>query len=132
MIWLLDTNVLIRAARGQPPGVRNRLGEVSPEDVAVSSVSLAELWYAAEKSEHPARKRASWSEFLEPFEILPFDRPAAEQHARVRYALRRNPIGDRDLLIAAIALANGLTVVTQNTREFGRVPGLAMEDWSTG
>jgi tRNA(fMet)-specific endonuclease VapC len=69
--------------------------------------------------------------FLEPFEVLPFDHQAAEAYARARFELERvgRPIGERDLLIASIALARGLAVVTHNLSEFARVPGLKAEDW---
>lgn len=130
MDWLLDTNILIFAARDRPKAVRIRLQDLSPDDVAVSSIAIAELWYGAEKSDDPPRKREAWSKFLEPYSVLPFDRAAAEEHARLRYLLRHAPIGERDLLVAAIASANGLGVVTNNVAEFGRVPGLTVEDWS--
>lgn len=66
---------------------------------------------------------------MAPFQVVPFDREAAEHHGRLRFALRHRPIGERDLLIAAIAAANRLTVVTRNIREFGPVPGLRVEEW---
>ncbi|MFQ5744719.1 MAG: type II toxin-antitoxin system VapC family toxin [Acidobacteriota bacterium] len=130
MIWLLDTNVLIHAVRGRPAAVRSRLRAVSPQDVAVSSITVAELWYGAEKSPEPKRKREAWRLVLQPFEVLPFDGEAAEHHARLRHALRRQPIGERDLLIAAIAIARGLSLVTHNAAEFARVQDLHVEDWT--
>ena len=130
MGWLLDTNMLIFAARDRPREVRRRLQQVSPDDVAVSSIAIAELWYGAEKSEDPPKKREAWRKFLEPYTVLPFDRAAAEEHARLRFQLRHAPIGERDLLVAAIAIANGLEVVTHDVAEFSRVPGLSVEDWS--
>jgi len=129
VIWLLDTNVLIHAVRGRPLAVRTRLQQQSPDDVAVSSITIAELWYGAEKSDSPARKRAAWKAVIEPFQVLAFDRDAAEHHARIRHHLRHRPIGERDLLIAAIALAQDLILVTHNAAEFSRVPGLQVEDW---
>lgn len=129
MIWLLDTNVLIHAVRGRPPGVRAHLQRQSPDDVAVSSITIAELWYGAEKSVNPARKREAWRAVLEPFQVVAFDRDAAEHHARIRYLLRHTPIGERDLLIASIALAHDLTLITHNAGEFSRVPRLRVEDW---
>ena len=129
MIWLLDTNVLIHAVRGRPLAVRTRLQQQSPDDVAVSSITIAELWYGAEKSDSPARKRAAWKAVIEPFQVLAFDRDAAEHHARIRHHLRHRPIGERDLLIAAIALAQDLILVTHNAAEFSRVPRLQVEDW---
>ena len=130
MIWLLDTNVLIHAVRGRPPAVRAQLQRQSPDDVAVSSITVAELWYGAEKSVSPARKREAWKAVLEPFQVIAFDRDAAKHHARIRYLLRHRPIGERDLLIASIALAHDLTLVTHNAAEFSRVPQLQVEDWA--
>lgn len=129
MTWLLDTNVLIHAQRRRPAAVRQRLRAVSPDSVAISTVTVAELWYGIARSDDPDRKRELWSRFLAPFDVLAFDQAAAEIHGDLRFALRRQPIGERDLLIAAIALAKDLTVVTANTREFRRVPGLRVEDW---
>jgi tRNA(fMet)-specific endonuclease VapC len=130
VIWLLDTNVLIHAVRGRPPGVRAHLQRQGPDDIAVSSITVAELWYGAEKSVSPARKREAWRTVIAPFLVIPFDRDAAEQHARIRYLLRHKPIGERDLLIASIALAHDLTLVTHNAAEFSRVPRLRVEDWA--
>lgn len=130
MIWLLDTNVLIHAVRGRPLGVRAHLQQQSPDDLAVSSITIAELWHGAEKSSNPARRREAWKSVIEPFQVLAFDRDAAEQHARIRHHLRHRPIGERDLLIAAIALAHDLTLVTHNAAEFSRVPRLRVEDWA--
>jgi tRNA(fMet)-specific endonuclease VapC len=132
VIWLLDTNVLIHAVRGRPPAVRTRLQQQSPDDVAVSSITVAEIWYGAEKSADPERKREAWATVLAPFQVLAFDRGAAEHHARIRHLLRRRPIGERDLLIASIALACDLTLVTHDTAEFSRVPRLRVEDWVAG
>jgi tRNA(fMet)-specific endonuclease VapC len=130
MAWLLDTHTLIFAARDRPAAVRRRLEAVSPDDVAVSSVAVAELWYGCEKSQDPPRKREAWRVFLDPYVVLPFDRAAAEEHARLRHLLRHSPIGERDLIVAAIAVASELKVVTSNLAEFSRVPGLVVEDWS--
>lgn len=127
---LLDTNVLIHAQRGRPETVRRRLREASPGDLAICSVTVAELWYGAARSTDPDRKRTLWSRFLAPYEVLPFDRAAAELHGELRFALRHYPIGERDLLIAAIARTNERTLVTDNLSEFRRVPGLRVESWS--
>ena len=131
MTWLLDTSTIVAALRGHVE-VRRRLAAASPDDLTVPSVAVAELVYGAERSTDPMRARLVWREFVEPYVVVPFDRAAAEQHGRLRFALRAQPIGERDLLIAATALAHGLTVVTGNTREFGRVPGLAVQDWIGG
>jgi len=130
MTWLIDTNVIIQAQRGYPERVGSRLRASSPGDVVLTTITIAELWYGCARTPDPERKRALWSTFIEPYTILPFERPAAELHGELRFAMRHAPIGERDLLIASIALANDLIVVTSNTREFERVPGLSIEDWS--
>jgi tRNA(fMet)-specific endonuclease VapC len=77
-------------------------------------------------------RRMALDAFLAPFHLLPFDARAAERYVEARCALEAagRPIGERDLIIAATALSHGLTIVSSNTREFGRVPGLSVEDWS--
>jgi tRNA(fMet)-specific endonuclease VapC len=132
MKWLLDTNVLIHAQRGEPAAVRRRMQEQSPSDLALSAVTIAELWYGALRSAAPDVKRSLWLRVVEPYEVVHFDRAAAEMHAEVRYELRHTPIGERDLLIAASALAHDLIVVTSNTSEFSRIGRLRVEDWTAG
>ncbi len=132
MRWLLDTNVLIHAQRGTPPAVRRRLQEQSPDDLALSAVTIAELWYGALRSADPDLKRRLWSRAVAPYEVLPFGRETAETHAELRFELRHAPIGERDLLIAATAVAHGLIVVTGNTAEFSRIRALEVEDWTQG
>ena len=131
MTYLLDTNTCIAAMRKQQAALTAVL-RTDPGELAVAVMTVAELWFGARKSEDPARGRAIADAFLAPFAWLPFDAEAAERYASTRFALqaRGTPIGERDLIIAATALAHGLTVVTNNTREFARVPGLAVEDWS--
>ncbi len=131
MTFLLDTNTCVYAIK-RWPGVLERLQSLSPEDVAISSITLAELWFGAAKSSRPVRTRATVEIFLRPFTVLPFEREAAEAYAEIRLRLERagRPIGERDLLIAAIARSRRLTVVTHNLDEFTRVPGLPVEDWT--
>ena len=128
MIRLLDTSVIVAALR-RDAGVLRRLRASSPDDFRIPSVAVAELAYGAERSADPARATVIWRAFVEPFEVVPFDRAAAEVHGRLRFALRTQPIGERDLLIAATAAAHGLAVATGNVREFTRVPGLVVEAW---
>ncbi len=85
LIRLLDTNVLIHAQRGSPPSVRDRLRGMSPEELAISAITIAELWYGAAKSPEPVKKRALWARVLEPYEVLSFDHAAAERHGDLRY-----------------------------------------------
>lgn len=130
MKYLLDTNTCVYAIK-RFATVIERLQALSPEDLGVTVISLAELWFGARKSSRPERTRASIDAFLRPFEIIPLDRDAAESYADIRLRLERagRPIGERDLLIAAIARSRRLTVVTHNIGEFARVPGLVVEDW---
>jgi tRNA(fMet)-specific endonuclease VapC len=105
----------------------------SPDDIVVCSVTRAELFFGAVKSQTPEKTPAQQDEFLEPLATLPFDDAAAEHYGRIRGQLEKagTPIGPNDLLIASIAIAHDLIVVTHNTREFRRVTSLRIEDWET-
>lgn len=132
MRYLLDTDVCIEVLRGRDPTV-SRVRRESPDDLAVSAMTVAELRFGALVSTAPERTMAAVEAFLAaPIEVVPFDGEAAGEHARVRRALRHAPIGERDLVIAASACARALVVVTGNRRHFERVPGLAVEDWTRG
>lgn len=130
MRFVLDTNTCIYALKREGRVVEH-LRDHSPDDLGVTIITVAELWFGAHESARPAATRREMDAFLEPLEVLPFDRAAAETYARSRLALERTgrPIGERDLLIASMALARGLAVVTHNVSEFARVPGLKSEDW---
>ncbi|MBS3932719.1 MAG: type II toxin-antitoxin system VapC family toxin [Truepera sp.] len=126
MIYLLDTNVCIGVLKGHP-GIVARLSQLTPAQVRLSAVVKAELCYGAWASENPAKNLSSLERFVAPYLSLPFDDACADQYGRLRR--QGVPIGANDLLIAATALAHDLTLVTHNTREFGRVPHLRLEDW---
>src|SRR5436190_8543506 len=100
-------------------------------DIRVCPVVVAELWYGAARSAKPAANRASVDALIAPFPSLPYNNAAAEYFVSVRCHLESigKIIGPYDIQIAAIALANGCTLVTHNTSEFSRVPGLVLEDW---
>jgi tRNA(fMet)-specific endonuclease VapC len=131
MIYLLDTNVCIRYMRGSNLLVRQRLEAKPLQDIRLCSVVKAELYHGALRSAKPAENRAKVDVFLAPYVSLPFDDPAADLHATIRHHLetRGTPIGPYDMQIAAIARLHGITLVTHNTNEFSRVPGLLLEDW---
>ena len=131
MTHLLDSNVCIRYLNGRSVSIRNSLAAMTPNAVGVCSIVKAEMFAGAMRSTDPARTRLKQQAFLVQFVSLPFDDAAAEVYAIIRAQLEAagTPIGPYDLQIAAIALANGLTLVTHNTREFSRVPGLLLEDW---
>ena len=128
MKYILDTDICLFALR-QRLGVLPRLLQESPDDIAVSAMTEAELTFGAIKSADPGRAVPQVKAFLEPMLVLPFDHEAAQKHAELRWAIRSSPIGERDLVTAAVAVANGLTLVTHNSREFSRIEGLALEDW---
>jgi tRNA(fMet)-specific endonuclease VapC len=128
--YLLDTNTCIRAMRADPTSkLAGRLIRHSTQ-VCISSIVLAELRYGAENSQRIAENLLKIDKFLGRLPaVLDFDAAAAAYFGRIEVALRRTPIGPLDTLIAALALARDLIVVTSNTAEFSRVPGLRLEDW---
>ena len=134
MRYLLDTNVCIRYLNGRAEGVRQQLALREPEEIVLCSVVKAELFYGSLKSENPHKNLEKQRRFVERFVSLPFDDDAAEAYSQIRANLERlgTPIGPNDLMIAAIAVANDVVLVTHNTREFGRVEGLRCEDWEIG
>jgi tRNA(fMet)-specific endonuclease VapC len=131
MTYLLDTNVCVQYLRGRNRSIVQRLQSTSPQDVRLCAIVKAELCLGALRSANPTQNRAKVDAFLRPYVSLPFDDAAAEIHAQIRHQLETagTPIGPHDLQIAAIALANSATLVTHNTAEFSRVPGLLLEDW---
>ncbi|MCL2020128.1 MAG: type II toxin-antitoxin system VapC family toxin [Oscillospiraceae bacterium] len=130
MKYMLDTNTCVFAINGNT-SVRSRF-ILEHGDIAISTVVEAELWFGVENSMRPMKNAVSLRSFLATVEILPFDTLAAMEYGRIRAALKRagTPIGLMDTLIAAHAKAAGLVCVTNNVREFGRVEGLAVEDWT--
>jgi tRNA(fMet)-specific endonuclease VapC len=131
MVYSLDTNVCIRYLKGSPPQLIQKFQEVAPSDIAVASIVRAELFYGAVKSNNPTKTLAAQLNFLQPYVSLPFDDNAATIFAKERAQLESSGvmIGPYDLLIASIALAQNLILVTHNVREFSRVTGLRIEDW---
>jgi len=131
MLRMLDTDICIYLIRRKPIHVLERLRSFRPADVAVSSVTVAELQYGAYKSSRPERNQEALGEFLLPLEVVSFDESAATHYGEIRTYLERkgNIIGAMDLLIAAHARSLALTLVTNNIQEFQRVPGLHAENW---
>ncbi len=130
MTHLLDTDTCIGVLR-QKPGFVEKLSRLAPADVAVSMVTVYELFCGVEKAANPARERGKVERFISAIVELPLERAAAQRAAQVRAELERQGmvIGPYDLLIAGQALAGDLTLVTGNLAEFQRVPGLKMESW---
>ena len=131
-MYLLDTNICIYAMKGLYPAVNERLLSIRPEKIFVSSVTVGELEYGAAKSRWGDRAREVMRSFLANYDVIPFDETDAIHFGRFRAALAAvgTPIGNYDVMIAAQAFARNLMVITHNTKEFGRIPGLALEDWT--
>ncbi len=130
-MYLLDTNTCIFIKNRKPEHVLNRLKLAIDEGVYLSSVSVAELQFGVYSSQNIEKNRVSLTEFLAPFEILDFDDNDAEAFGKLRSDLKRRGelIGPYDMLIAAQAMTRNLVLVTNNTDEFRRIPGLQLEDW---
>lgn len=133
MRYLLDTNICIYIINNRPPEVRRIFEGHSSTESTISVVTLLELKVGAHKSVKPAMRLDIVDRFASPMMSLPLTDDDASIAARLRAELERKgmPIGPYDLLIAAQALARDLTVVTNNEREFVRIPGLKVENWIT-
>lgn len=132
MTYMLDTNICIYAMKNKPEKVLARLKKEMDGGIAISSITLAELEFGMKNSSNPAKNEQALLKFLFPLSILPFDSAAAYEYGDIRAFLQKQgtPIGPNDMLIASHARAEGLTLVTNNTREFERVPGLKLENWT--
>jgi tRNA(fMet)-specific endonuclease VapC len=132
MKYMLDTNICVQIIRYKPPGLLQKLMQHPVSDVGVSSVTVAELHFGVHRSSQPAQNRHALEQFLIPLTVLDFDQDAAMSYGLTRAYLEAQgtPIGSLDTLIAAHALSRNLTLITNNTREFARVPGLMLDDWT--
>lgn len=131
MTHLLDANACIRYLNGRSQSVRRRFRALRPPDIVICSVVRAEMMAGALRSQQPARTIERQQELFRVCPSLSFDDLAPQQYARIRAHLDTlgTPIGPLDMQIAAIALVHGPRLVTHNTREFSRIPGLTIEDW---
>lgn len=132
MRFLLDTNMCIYLIKKMPPQVLEKFKDYPVGEIGVSSITVAELQYGIEKSQRPAQNRRALRQFLIPLVIADFDEQAAHAYGKARTALevQGTPIGALDTLIAAHALSLGVTLVTNNTREFSRVADLRLANWA--
>lgn len=132
MRYLLDTNACIALMRNHPK-VLGKISTLVPGNCAISTITSYELYTGIEKCAQPARERPKVDHLLATIPQLPFDFASAKEAARIRAVLEAQglPIGPYDFLLAGQALAMSLIVVTANTGEFSRVPGLTVEDWQT-
>ena len=134
MRYLLDTNICIYLIKMKPPQVLERFRSHSVGDIGVSSITVAELQCGIQKCQHPEQNQQALEQFLMPLVIAVFDEKAAAVYGDIRATLETQgtPIGALDILIAAHALSLNITLVTNNLREFARVPGIQLVNWVTG
>ena len=132
MRYMLDTNICIYVIKHKPVTVFQKLQNINPEDVCISSVTYAELVHGVEKSIAVEKNRLALSMLLANMEILDFDVDAADCYGKIRAGLEKNgtPIGPLDMMIAGHAQSLGYTVVTNNVKEFSRVSALKIENWA--
>ena len=131
MIYLLDTNTCIYFLNRTSERTVSQFKRFSPLVIKLSTITVAELFYGAEKSK---AKKKNWEiieKFISTFEIIPFDEKCTKIYPKIRASLEKSgtPIGPMDLLIASISLANNFVLVTNNVKEFKRVKGLTLENW---
>ena len=131
MRYLLDTNICIYIIKRRPEPVLQRFSSTTVGDIAISSVTVYELAYGADKSNIAEKSRTALTHFLAPLSIIPFDEEDAFEAGQIRASLARSgqPIGPYDLQIAGQARRRGLVLVSNNLREFERVDGLRLENW---
>ena len=131
MKYMLDTNICIYLIKQQPREVFDWFKEIALGDIAISSVTVAELMYGVKKSQYQEKNIQALEAFLAPLEIVDFDFRAAQYYGTVRAALEKRGtlIGSYDLMIAAHALSLGLILVTNNVGEFQRVAELIVKNW---
>jgi tRNA(fMet)-specific endonuclease VapC len=129
-MFALDTNTVIHFFKGSGR-VAERLLAQAPSEICVPAVVVYEIEVGVAGSQHSARRRSQWEEFLSVITVLPFGDREARHAGDIEGRLRKagNPIGSIDTLIAGTALAAGATLVTHNLAEFRRVRGLAITDW---
>jgi tRNA(fMet)-specific endonuclease VapC len=131
--YLVDTNICIYIINKKLPSQLKRLQTFGPGQLGISTITIAELEYGIHKSRQPDRNRIALASFVLPFEILDFDRNAASEYGSLRawQTSHGRTVGVMDLLIAAQARSRGLVLVTNNEREFARIPALKIENWAT-
>ena len=132
MNYLLDTNICIYIINKKPPSVIKHIQTKQPEQIAISTITQAELEYGIVRSRNVDQNRIALLEFLFPFLLIDFDQMAAVQYGLIRASLeaRGKPIGSMDMLLAAQAMSRDLILVTNNEKEFHRIEGLKLENWA--
>ena len=126
---MLDTNICIYLIKRQPESVARRFAQCRLGDVVMSAITYAELAYGVAAAADPQRAQAALADLIEDIPVLPFDTAAGDAYGPIRLATRESKKDHLDKLIAAHAVAADVTLVTNNTRDFARYPGLRVENW---
>ncbi|MHB8772559.1 MAG: type II toxin-antitoxin system tRNA(fMet)-specific endonuclease VapC [Syntrophales bacterium] len=131
MRYMLDTDACIALIKNRPEAMRHRLSRLAPEEVGISGIVAAELWFGVAYSQKKKQNEAALKDFLDYATLLDWPCEAAPLYGKLRTGLQMQgtPIGAMDLLIASHALFLAAVLVTNNTKEFNRVPGLMVENW---
>lgn len=131
MKFLLDTNICIYLIKQKPPEVLQKFNSYQIGDIGISSITVAELKFGVQKSQFPNKNNQALEKFLLPLQIVDFDRAAADTYGVIRAMLEKQgtPIGSLDTLIAAHALSLEVILITNNEKEFSRVPNLKLDNW---
>jgi tRNA(fMet)-specific endonuclease VapC len=129
---MLDTNTCIYIIKRKPPDVLERFRRTEISEIGISSITLSELLYGVSKSSRPEQNQWALTQFIAPLEILPYGDDAAHYYGDLRVHLEKQgtPIGSLDMLIAAHALSIACTLVTNDEKEFNRIPNLNIENWA--
>jgi tRNA(fMet)-specific endonuclease VapC len=132
MEYLLDTNICIYIIKKKPAEVFEKFKILTIGDVGISSITLAELQYGIEKSSNPEKNREALEKFLTPIEIIDYGYKATVEYGKIRAELEKKgiSIGPLDMLIASHAKSLDVILVTNNVREFKRIAGLRIENWT--
>ena len=131
MKFMLDTNTCIYIIKRKPSEVIKRFKRTNISQIGISSITLSELSYGVSKSSKPEKNQLALAQFIAPLVILPYGDEAAPYYGELRAYLEKQgtPIGSLDMLIAAHALSNACTLVTNNKKEFIRIPNLKIDNW---
>lgn len=132
MKYMLDTNICIYIIKQKPQAVVERFLHTEISQIGISSITLSELMYGVSKSSKPEQNQMALTQFLAPLEILPYTDNAAQYYGELRIHLEKQgtPIGSLDMLIAAHALSAACTLITNNEKEFNRIPNLKIQNWA--
>jgi tRNA(fMet)-specific endonuclease VapC len=132
MKFMLDTNICVYIINRKPIKILDRFIKTDPSQIGISSITLSELMYGVSKSSKPEQNQMALAQFLAPMEIIPYPDEAAHYYGELRVHLekRGTPIGSLDMLIAAHALSIDCTLITNNEKEFARIPKLKLENWA--